>query len=558
MSRRSILNAELVKFSLIYLAEEMGVALKRSAYSPNITERADHSCVILDSESRVLGQAEHIPVHLGSMPIGLRGILNYLDENGIELKEEDVVLSNDPYITGTHLNDVTVIQPVYHAGELVGYVANKAHYSDIGGASPASISADAEEIYQEGLLIPPIKIVNDGKFNREALSFLLSNVRMPRVVLGDLHAQLAANITGVRGVKKLLEKHGLRKFLEACDIFLEQTADETRAEYRNMPSGEYYGEDYLESASTNLENLVKIAVKVTIKDTEVNLDFTMSDKQVKGPVNTVYGVTVAASAFALRTLFRKQIAVNDGFYRTIKVHAPLGSVVNATRPYPVSTGNVETSQRIVDAIYRALHHAMPDRIPAASCGSMNNIMIGGSDWAFYETIGGGYGGRLGKDGVDGVHVNMTNTMNTPIEMLEKYYPVLFTAYRLRENSMGHGEYRGGCGIERSFKVLEKLTATVVGERTILKPWGVEGGTEAKPAEYLVKKSNNKVIRLKAKQKIILEPGDELIIRTAGGGGYGAPEKRPIEKIRLDIENGLITLDEALKTYPHITVEDILR
>jgi len=557
MLRKRVLDAELVKYSLIYLAEEMGVALRRSAYSPNITERADHSCVILDVNSRVLAQAEHIPVHLGSMPVGLRGILNYLDENGIELKEGDVILSNDPYITGTHLNDVTVIQPVYYEGRLVVYVANKAHYSDVGGANPASISAEAEEIYQEGLLIPPVKIVSNGKVNREALSLLLSNVRMPHVALGDLHAQLAANLTGVKGVKKLIDRRGLRNFTEAYEIFLEQTAEDTGAEYRSMPEGEYYGEDFLESASELLDNPVRIAVKVTIEDEQVKLDFSASDTQVKGPVNTVYGVTVAASTFAVRTLFRKQVSINDGFYRTVKVYAPEGSVVNATRPYPVSAGNVETSQRIVDAIYRALHKAMPDRVPAASCGSMNNIMIGGPGWAFYETIGGGYGGRTGKDGVDGVHVNMTNTMNTPIEMLEKYYPILFTTYKLRENSMGHGEYRGGCGIERAFKALEKITATIVGERTKLKPWGVNGGTEAKPAEYLVRRSNNQVTKLKPKHRITLAPGDELIIRTAGGGGYGPPEKRPTEKIRKDIENGLLTPDEALKNYPNINQEDIL-
>ena len=547
-------TVELIKRSLIYTAEEMGVALRRSAYSPNIRERVDHSCAVLDSYGRTIGQAEHIPVHLGSLPVGLRNTLQYLEREGVELEEGDVVVVNDPYISGTHLNDITLIQPVFHRGELVAYAANKAHHSDVGGASPASISADADEIHQEGIVIPPTKLVKRGRTSREVLEMITRNVRMPGITLGDLHAQLAANTLGARNIAEIINRYGAETFLEACSEILDQTERMVRLEYENMPEGEYAGEDYLETISAREERPARIAVKVRISPKGIEMDFSGTEKQVKGPVNTVYGVTVAASMFAVRSMLSQPVEVNDGFYRTVRVYAPEGCMLNARWPAAVSAGNVETSQRVVDAIYRALSQAVPDRIPAAAHGSMTNLMMGGvhprtgERWAFYETIGGGYGGRRGKDGVDGIHVNMTNTLNTPIEVIELYYPVIFDTYSLRPDSMGHGEFRGGCGIERSFTALAEIDVTIVGERGRIAPWGLWGGTEASPSEYLVQRRSGEVIRLSSKARARLSPGDRLIIRTAGGGGYGEPRRRSRERVLRDLQYGLISRETAERVY----------
>jgi N-methylhydantoinase B len=543
---------EVVKHNLIYVSEEMGVALRKSAYSPNIRERADHSCAILDAKRRTVGQAEHIPVHVGSLSLGLRNTIQYLEEEGIEVDPGDMFIVNDPYIAGTHLNDITLIRPVFANGRVIAYTANKAHHVDVGGMSPASINSQAVELVQEGILLPPVKLMERDKLRSDVVHMLASNTRMPDVTLGDLRAQVAANLLGERRLADLASKVGVETFSDCCEALLDQTSKLAVTEYSKMPKGTWKGEDCLELD----DKLLAIHARVTLSGEHVEVDFEGTDRQVRAPLNAVLGVTTAAATFAVKTLLRADLPLNDGFNRTIDIAAPTGSLVNPLRPAPVAGGNLETSQRIVDTVYKAMAEAMPDRIPAASHGSMNNLMIGGvhsqdrGSWAFYETVGGGYGGRLGLDGVDGVQVNMTNTLNTPIEVIEHYYPIEFEAYQLRNESGGPGEWRGGMGIERILTAKDAVQVVVLGERARVRPWGMRGGFPGQSSEYLVRRTDGTVTKLKSKDMLTLERNEALVVRTAGGGGYGDPKHRKPSSVKEDLDNEYITGEQARSIYGH--------
>jgi N-methylhydantoinase B len=532
------LIVEVTKHTLTYISEEMGVALRKSAYSPNIRERADHSCAVLDALGRTIGQAEHIPVHIGSLPLGLRNTLAYLKSKGIEPRAGEMYFLNDPYIAGTHLNDVTVLRPVFPSGQLIGYTANKAHHVDVGGISPASIGMNATDLGQEGVVIPPTKLVESDQLLMDVADEFAHKTRMPGVVLGDLRAQVASNLLGDKRLTEHVSKIGRDTFTNACTAILDQTHKFALAEYEKMPKGTFVGEDYLELE----DSLLPIRCTVRLMHDGVAVDFTGTSPQVKVPLNAVFGVTTSAVIFAIKSLMPSELPPNDGFNRTITIDAPLGCIVNPVKPAPVAGGNLETSQRIVDTMYRALIEAMPDRLPAASHGSMNNLMMGGvlpqSDetWAYYETIGGGYGGRRGLDGVNGIQVNMTNTLNTPIEVMEHYYPLIFESYALRSGSGGAGQWRGGVGIERSFTARAQIQVTLLGEREKIRPWGYNGGLPGLASEYLIRKADGRISRLKAKESALLAPSDTLIVRTAGGGGYGDSKERDHSLTVEDLEN----------------------
>jgi N-methylhydantoinase B len=541
---------EVARHSLTYISEEMGIALRRSAYSPNIRERADHSCAVLDSKGKTIGQAEHIPVHIGSFSLGLKSTLEFLDDEQIETNPGDMFIVNDPYISGTHLNDVTLIRPVFLDQRMVGYTANKAHHVDVGGKSPASINPLAKRLDDEGIVITPTKLMQKNILRNDVVETLSGQVRMPEMTLGDLRAQVAANILGERRLLELVTKIGLDAFSNACDAILDQTYRLALAQYAKMPKGAWKGEDWVELN----DDLLAIRELVTMRENGVVANFTGTTRQVEAPLNAVLGVTTAAVTFAVRTVMPEEMPLNDGFNRTIRIIAPEGTIVNPTKPAPVAGGNLETSQRIVDTTYRALSQAIPYRIPAASHGSMNNLMMGGTHprtgktWAFYETIGGGYGGRPGADGVDAVQVNMTNTLNTPIEVMEHYYPVRFKEYKIRDLSGGFGQWRGGMGIERTFTAQERISITVLGDRNRIRPSGLAGGLPGEASEYFVIKADGQQISLKSKDTAQLEPGDTAIIRTAGGGGYGDPRKRKPSLIMKDIENQYITHEKARSVY----------
>jgi N-methylhydantoinase B len=534
---------------LIYAAEEMGIALKKSAYSPNIKERMDHSCAIFNHRRELIAQAEHIPVHLGSMALAVKlGVEEYKGE----LSPGDMLLMNDPYISGTHLPDLTLIAPIYSDGTLIGYAANKAHHTDVGGMTPGSLAADSTELYQEGLIIPPVKYVKKGIVDPEITRLIRSNVRTPETQMGDLRAQIAANNTGIRRVLELVDLYGVNDLHGAMDAIMDHSERRMRHEISLMPDGEYCAVDYIESILPD-DGDVDIHVKITKNDDSLTFDYTGTHEQVDRPVNAPLGVTVAGIYYALISITDPTIPVNDGCFRPITLKIPLGCMMNPIRPAPVAGGNVETSQRNADVIMRAFSQIVPKKVPAASQGTMNNITIGGlmddgTPWTFYETIGGGNGARPTGDGVDGIHINMTNTMNTPIETLEAYLPLRFKAYRLRPDSGGVGKYRGGCGIERVWSLTsEKATLSIMTERNKIQPWGLMGGYGGATGEHILVRDGEET-KLPSKCTVGLIRGDTLIIRTPGGGGYGDPKERDPALIKLDLENGLVSPEKALKDY----------
>ena len=541
--------SEIIRNSLVYASEEMGIALRNSAYSPNIRERMDHSAAIFDEEGRLLAQAEHIPVHLGSLPWGLSKTLDYCSKEGIELAPFSMLMVNNPFIAGTHLNDVTVIRPIYNSNRLVGYTANKAHHADVGGKVPGSISVDAKSLFEEGVVVDPKYLIRKDRFVENAVTAFVSRSRTPKERVGDLKAQTAANITGERRVIELVKKHGWKMFRERCSESLRKTEKLMRLRLSKIPEGTYVAQDCLEDPDGHD---IQLKVTLTTSKGRLKVDYTGTDRQVSNPLNAVYGVTVSGVHYVTRTLTGDDVPANYGAFAPITVHVPESTILNPTFPHPVAGGNVETSQRNADLLYRAFSKAIPDRVPADSGGSMNNIMMGGTykggNWAFYETIGVGLGARSDADGIDGIQANMTNTMNTPIEEIERSYPLLIRQYELRADSAGPGRHRGGSGIVRSYQSLsDDITVTILSDRGRNRPQGLfQGGPGARTEVTLYKKENGKTrrIRLPVKITVVLQKGDVIEIKTAGGGGYGKAEKREKSRTRDDIENEIISYPYA--------------
>ncbi|MBI3015529.1 MAG: hydantoinase B/oxoprolinase family protein [Candidatus Tectomicrobia bacterium] len=517
---------EIFRHRFSAIAEEMGVALCRSAFSPNIKERRDYSCALFDSQGRMVEQASHLPVHLGSMPMSVQSAL----ESMPAWEPGDMVLLNDPYRGGTHLPDLTLVAPVFSAAadRLVGFVANRAHHADVGGMAPGSLST-AREIFQEGLRLPPLRICRAGEVDEHLLRLILANVRTPEERRGDLMAQVAANYTGQRRLSELLRKEGVELTCEAMVSLLEYSGRMTRAMIREIPDGVYSFTDYLDDDGIS-EEPVRIAVQITIAGEKAAVDFTGSDPQCQGPVNAVLAVTVAAVFYVFRSLSDPRLPSNSGVLSPIEIRAPRGSVVNAVYPAAVGAGNTETSQRIVDVLLGALAQAIAERIPAASCGSMSSLVVGGVDpqtgepFTYYETIAGGMGARPDRDGLDGVHTHMTNTMNTPVEALELSFPLRVLRYGLRRGSGGAGSRRGGDGIIREIECLTPATVSILSERRKFAPYGLQGGYPGKPGENLLTREG-RVEPLPGKVTFCTARGDRISISTPGGGGYGTPAKR---------------------------------
>ncbi len=547
-----IITVEIIRNSLEYIAEEMGIVLRNSAYSPNIKERMDHSCAIFDSECRLLAHAEHIPVHLGAMPLGVKKALETIDY----VEEGDMVVFNDPYIGGTHLPDITLVAPVFFNKNLIGYVANRAHHSDIGGKTPGSMPGDAIEIYEEGLVIPPVKLVRRGIVDRDILNIICSNARTPDTRKGDILAQIAANKRGINRIQKILWKYGTSTFIESVDEILNYSERLARIEISKLPRHMCEAVDYLDDGGPAWNKPIKIHVSVKIEGDNIVFDFTKSDDNVPSPVNATRAVTTSCVYYVFKCTIAREIPSNDGTYRPVRVITREGSIVDTKHPYAVSGGNVETSQRIVDVLFKALSKIIPDIIPAASQGTMNNISFGGMNpktrkvFTFYETIGGGCGARPGMDGVDGVHTHMTNTMNTPIEEIERICPIMIEEYSLREDSCGAGRWRGGLGIVRKYRILAPMRVSLMGDRHRYSPWGLKGGKNGAPGEYILIRGS-KSIRLGSKETLNLVPGDLLVIKTPGGGGHGDPELRDVKSIMMDIEEGKISKKYVYENYPQI-------
>ena len=518
------ITLEVTRNALVGIAEEAGAALRRTAYSPNIKERVDASTALFDAEGRMVAQAEHIPVHLGSMPASVAAAIDTFGSLG----PGDQVLVSDPYAGGTHLPDWTLVAPVHtDAGRLLGYAANRAHHADVGGSAPGSMPAGATEIFEEGLRIPPVRLYRAGEEDRDLLALLTANTRTPRERVGDLRAQVGANHLAARRLRELAERLGPDGLADTMAATLDHAERAVRAEIAAIPDGRYAFTDVLDDDGTGATD-IPISVVLTVDGDEIHADFTGSAEQVHGSVNAPFAVTLSCCYFALRAVAAPHVAANDGTYRPMTVTAPEGSVVNPRPPAAVAAGNVETSQRIVDVLLGAFAQAVPDRVPAASQGTMNNTLIGGLDprtgepFSYYETLAGGQGARPDRDGMSGVHTHMTNTRNTPVEAFELAYPLRVVEYRLRDGSGGAGTHRGGEGVRRVLEVLaDRATLSLLTERRTHGPWGLAGGADGAPGRnLLIRDGEEEALPPKATRR--LRRGDRIVVETPGGGGYGTP------------------------------------
>jgi len=512
------IELELFKNIFVSISEEMGAVLGRTSLSPNIKERKDFSCALFNQKGETFAQGSHIPVHLGAMPLSVQACLK-----AINFEEDDLVILNDPYRGGTHLPDITCISPVFIRKKLVFFVANRAHHSDVGGMTPGSMPL-ATEIYQEGLIIPPLKIVKKGKLNSYLLNFILANVRTPDERKGDLLAQIAANNKGKQRLEEIIKKYGLNKILHYTRLIQLYAEKILRETIKEIPDGTYAFTDYLDDDGIR-DKPIKIGVKLNVKKDEVLIDFSSSSPQVEGNVNANFAVTYSAVLYVFRSLIEEDIPFNTGLMKPLKIKVPRGSILNARPPAATAGGNVETSQRIVDVLLGALARAIPEKIPAASSGTMNNVAFGGYDplrernFAYYETIGGGMGGSFDSPGLSGVHTHMTNSLNTPLEALENYMPLKIKRYCLRRGSGGGGRNKGGEGIIREYEFFVPAQATIISERRKFSPFGARGGENGKKGKNTLL-SKGKKIALNSKVNIKVQPGDVLRVETPGGGGYG--------------------------------------
>ena len=530
---------EILKNSLISIAEEMGVVLRKSSFSPNIKERRDFSCALFDASGQLVAQAEHIPVHLGAMPYSVLAVLKDFEN---DLSESDDVILNDPYRGGTHLPDITMVSPIFFKDRLVGFAANRAHHSDVGGVAPGSMSALSRDVNQEGIRIPPVKLWSKGKPNRQILDFVLSNVRTPGERLGDLRAQRAANLVGAKRLVELLKKSSVSTVESGMSQLINYSEELMIKRIRELPRKSSSAIDYLDDDGFGTTD-IPIKVKVTVGRESVAFDFSGSSKQVQGPLNAVYSVTLSAVYYVVRCVTDPSIPANAGCFKPIEVKAPSGTIVKAEPPAPVAGGNVETSTRIVDVTLKAFSSIIPQRVCAACQGTMNNVTIGGVDprtgkyFTYYETIAGGFGARYNKDGVDGTHSHMTNTLNTPVEALESAYPLRVRRYELVRGSGGRGRSRGGLGIRRDTEVLaEGSTLSLMGERQRRGPYGLFGGNSGSPGTYgLIR--GNRITSLSSKTTLPANGGDVLTVTTPGGGGYGTVSRRAKESIEQDRADG---------------------
>ncbi len=527
ISSVSPISLELFRNALTAITEEMGAVLMRSSYSPNIKERRDFSCALFDVQGRLIAQAAHIPVHLGSMPDSVAAALAHFPH----FSPQDVFALNDPFAGGTHLPDITIIEPIYVQvfGTLqhIGFAANRAHHSDVGGMSPGSMPI-ATEIYQEGFILPPIKIWEKGQPQHAMLNLFLRNVRTPKERKGDLSAQIAANRAATCSVQELAQRWTLSSIQTHTEALLSYAERITRATIESIPDGSYTFTDYLDSDGTSDEP-VSITATVQVQGSNLSVDFTGSAGQTRGNANAVLAVTRSACYYVVRCLMPDDAPTNHGTFVPITVIAPGGTVVNALPPAAVAQGNVETSQRIVDVVFGALASALPEVIPAASQGTMNNITAGGIDprtglpFAYYETMGGGMGASPGLDGLSGVHVHMSNTLNTPVEALEYAYPLRIMAYRLRDHSGGHGSAKGGDGLLREILFEAPTDVTLLSERRNREPYGLQGGEPGKRGENRFVHDGHEEL-LPGKTSFRAAPGDRLTILSPGGGGWGHAEE----------------------------------
>lgn len=524
------ISLEVFKHLFASVAEEMGVTLQRASFSPNIRERLDFSCAVFDSQARMVAQAAHIPVHLGSMPASVAFAVDAFDS----FSEGDVIVLNDPYRGGTHLPDITMVSPVFAGGEVVFFIASRAHHADVGGMSPGSLPLSTE-LYQEGIIIPPVHLMHSGWLNQGVLSLITANSRAPEERIGDLEAQLAAHRMGERRLLTLLAEQSTARVQEHAEALLAYSRRMTEAAVADVPDGVYTFEDALEGDGQT-EFRIPICVKITVQGTQMTVDFTGSAPQVAGNVNAVEAIVRSATWYCVRLLAEDDVPVNHGCFEPVTVITPEHSLLNPDFPAAVAVGNTETGQRITDAVLGALAKALPDKIPAASQGTMNNFTVGGllngQQFVYYETIAGGHGASPLADGLSGRHSHMTNTLNTPVEALEYALPIRVLEYSLRAGSGGAGLHCGGDGLRRVYEFLTPATVTINSERRIYAPYGLLGGEpgalgvntvlRAASDTDMPKDGTERGEMVAGKFTTAVKAGDRVSIETPGGGGWGPP------------------------------------
>jgi N-methylhydantoinase B len=543
------LRLEVVKHAFAAIGDEMAVVLQRTAYSTNIKTRLDFSCAFFDQDLHLITQAFGQPTHLGSLPHSVpRAIAEYGLEN---LGPDDALLLNDPHRGATHLNDIALISPIHADGELLGVVANIAHHVDVGGSSPGSLGVTTE-VFQEGLIIPPVKLVEGGRINADLLRFIEANVRLPEASAGDFRAQLAANAVAGTRIRALADRLGREAFRTYCDALNDYSERRTRAALAAIPPGVYQAEDFLDNDGVTDEP-VRVAVCLRIDAEGVTVDLTGTAEQRRAPVNATYSMTYAGVAYALRTQIDDDIPINDGFYRCFRVIAPEGTIVNPRRPAPVGAG-WEVCFRVTEACFRALAQAVPQRVVAGTKGCICNVAFGGQApgdghyYAYYETIAGGGGARPTKDGMDAIQTHIHNTENASVEEIELGYPVRIPQLSLVPDSEGAGRFRGGLGVRRDFWFPEAAPHfSILSDRARFAPHGLEGGLPGHLARYMLDPGADEQ-ELNSKVSLDLEPGHTVSIRTPGGGGYGNPCERDPQAVLQDIRLGKLTPERARTTY----------
>src|SRR3989442_1128395 len=521
------------------VAEEMGVALRRTAFSPNIKERRDYSCAVFDSSGRVIAQGDHMPVHLGSMPMAVAAALRE-----VEIGPGDVVALNGPFAGGTHLPDVPLVMGVFGQGPGAGgrasgktktrllapdsrplfFVANRAHHADIGGATPGSMGL-ATDVYGEGLRIPPIRIVRGGEICEDVMKLIFANVRSSAERRADFEAQIGSLKTGAARLLEIVDRRGEKEAIKYASHLIAYSERVMRHAISAIPDGVYKAEDFLDNDGIT-DQAIPIRVRIEIKGENARVDFNGSAPQVAGAVNAVEAITVSAVSYVFRCLISSDVPASAGLMKPIEVIAPKGTVVNAEHPASVAGGNVEMSQRIVDVVFKALAQALPSRIPAASQGTMNNLTIGGIDprtsaeFSYYETVAGGMGARPSLDGMNATHTHMTNNLNTPAEALEYAYPLRVRRYRINKGSGGRGKHKGGDGSIREVEVLARARMSLLSDRRKRAPYGLHGGENGRRGRAYIIRTDGSEEELTSKGSWQMEAGDRVRIETPGGGGFG--------------------------------------
>lgn len=530
---------EVMRNQMSSIAEDMGVVLRVTAFSPNIKERVDCSAAVFTPEGEMLAQAEHIPVHLGSMPASVAAVI---DRFGTEPEPGIQYAVNDPFHGGTHLNDLTLVRPVHVGGTLAAWVGNRAHHADVGGEAPGSMPAHATRVEQEGIIVAPIVAVRDSMWTDEFLQPFLEATRTPAERRGDLAAQLGANEAGAIRLGELIERFGTTTYRSMTTGLMDYGERRMQSAIAALPDGSSRFTDHMEWKG----DLIPIVVEITVNGDGLTADLSDSADQIQGNINAVRAVTGSCLSYAVRVATDPTIPATGGAHRPLKLVTRPGSIVDAVAPVAVAAGNVETSQRISDAMLGALAAFAPDRVPAAGQGTMNNVLIGNETFAYYETVAGGQGARPLRDGQSGIQTGMTNTKNTPITSLDTHYPFSITRYRLRTGSGGSGAFRGGDGIERGIRFNEPATVSLMGERRLTGPWGLAGGGAGAVGEdWLIRADGGREL-LPSKCTVEVRPGDELIVLTPGGGAWGTPTANPgfpaTKTVPPGPQNGNVALD----------------